>query len=65
MIMDRLLALKKPISEYFRQQPQNPRKLTPHGWTVTNEVCSLLGDFCEATIRMNKPISKIQPVVTK
>ena len=51
-MMDRLLALKKPISEYFRQQPQNPRKLTPHKWTVTNEVCSLLGDVSEATIRM-------------
>ena len=51
-MMDRLLALKKPISEYFRQHPQNARKLASHGWTVTNEVCSLLDDVCEATIRM-------------
>ena len=50
-MMDRLLDLKL-ISEYFRQLPQNPRKLTPHEWTVTNEVCSLLGDVSEATIRM-------------
>ena len=51
-MMDRLLALKKPISEYFRQHPQNARKLTSHEWTVTNEVCSLLDDVSEATIRM-------------
>ena len=50
--MDRLLVLKKLISEYFRQQPQNARKLTSHEWTVTNEVCSLLDDVSEATIRM-------------
>ena len=29
-IMDRLLALKKAISEYFRQHSQNPRKRTSH-----------------------------------
>ena len=57
-MMDRLLSLKKPISEYFRQHPsfrqhpQNARKLTSHEWTVTNEVCSLLDDVSEATIRM-------------
>ena len=51
-MMDRLLALKKPISEYFRQHPQNAQKLTSHEWTVTNEVCSLLDDVSEATIRM-------------
>ena len=51
-MMDRLLALKKPISEYFRQHPQNAWKLTSHEWTVTNEVCSLLDDVSEATIRM-------------
>ncbi|CAN0245727.1 unnamed protein product [Ascophyllum nodosum] len=39
-MVDRLLALKKPISEYFRQHPQNTRKLTSHEWTVTNEVCT-------------------------
>ena len=49
--MDRLLALEKPISEYFRQHPQNARKLTSHELTVTNEVCSLLDDVSEATIR--------------
>ena len=47
-----LLASKKPISECFRQPPQNARKLTSHEWTVTNEVCSLLDDVSEATIRM-------------
>ena len=41
-----------PISEYFRQQPQNPRKLTPYEWTVTNEVCSLLDEVSEITIPM-------------
>ncbi|CAN0217985.1 unnamed protein product, partial [Ascophyllum nodosum] len=51
-MVDRLLALKKPISEDFRQHPQNTRKLTSHEWTVTNEVCSLLDDVSEATIRM-------------
>ena len=51
-MMDRLLALKKSISEYFRQHTQNTRKLTSHKWTVTNEVCSLLDDVSEATIRM-------------
>ena len=51
-MMDRLLALKKPTSEYFRQHPQNARKLTSHEWTVTNEVYSLLDDVSEATIRM-------------
>lgn len=57
-MMARLLILKKAISEYFRRLPQNPqnkqlkRKLTSHEWTVTNEVCSLLGDVSEATIRM-------------
>ena len=50
--MDRLLALKKPINQYFRQHTQNARKLTSHEWTVTNEVCSLLDDVSEATIRM-------------
>ena len=50
--MDILLALKKPISEYFRQRPHNARKPTSHEWTVTNEVCSLLDDVSEATIRM-------------
>ena len=49
---DRLPALKKPISEYFRQHPQNARKLTSHEWTVTNELCSLLDDVSEATIWM-------------
>ena len=51
-MMDRLVALKTPISDYFRQHPQNARKLTSHEWTVTNEVCSLLDDVSEATIRM-------------
>ena len=51
-MVDHLLALKKLISEYFRQHPQNARKLTLHEWTVTNEVCSLLDDVSEATIRM-------------
>ena len=51
-MMDRLLSLKKPISEYFRQHPQNARKLTSHDWTVINAVCSLLDDVSEATIRM-------------
>ena len=50
-MMDRLLALKKTISEYFRQHPRNARKLTSHKWSVTNEVCSLLDDVSEATIR--------------
>ena len=49
-MMDRLLALKKPISEYLRQHPQNARKLTSHEWTITDEVCSLLDDVSEATI---------------
>ena len=49
--MDRLLALKQ-ISEYFRQHPQKARKLTSHERTVTNEVCSLLDDVSEATMRM-------------
>ena len=44
-MMDRLLALKKAISEYFWQHSQNARKLTSHEWTVTNEVCSLLDDI--------------------
>ena len=52
-MMDRLLALKKAITEYFRQQAQNSaRKLTSHEWTVTNEVCSLLDEVSEATMRM-------------
>ena len=51
-MMDRLLALKKPIIEHFRQHPQNARKLTSHGRTVTNEVCSLLDDVSETTIWM-------------
>ena len=52
-MMDRLMALEKPISEYFRQHPQNARKLTSHDeWTVANEVCSLVDDVPEATIRM-------------
>ncbi|CAM9486874.1 unnamed protein product, partial [Ascophyllum nodosum] len=51
-MMDCLLAFKKPISEYFRQHPQNARKLTSHEWTVTNEMCSLLDDVSEATIWM-------------
>ena len=51
-MMDRLLALKKPINEYFQQHPQNACKLTSREWTVTNEVCSLLNDVSEATIRM-------------
>ena len=51
-MMDRLLALKKPISEYFRQHPQNVRKLISHEWTVINEVCSLLNDVSEAMIRI-------------
>ena len=50
--MNRLLALKKPISEYFRQRPQNARKLASHEWTVTNEVCSLLDGVSQATIWM-------------
>ena len=53
-MMDRLLALKKPISEYFRQHPQNARKLTSHEGTLTNEVCSLLDDVPEATIQMQR-----------
>ena len=50
-MMDRLLALKKPIIEYFRQHPENARKLTSHEWTA-NEVCCLLDDVSKATIRM-------------
>ncbi|CAN0447430.1 unnamed protein product, partial [Ascophyllum nodosum] len=53
-MIDCLLALKKPINEYCRQHPQNARKLTKHEWTVTNEVCSLLDDVSEATIRMQE-----------
>ena len=53
-MVDRLLALKKPISEYFWHHPQNAPKLTSHEWTVTNEVCSLLDDVSEATIRMQR-----------
>ena len=45
-------GLKKPISEYFRQHPQNARKLASHQWAVANEVCSLLDDVSQATIRM-------------
>ncbi|CAB1111165.1 unnamed protein product [Ectocarpus sp. CCAP 1310/34] len=57
-MMGRLLTLKKPISEYFRRLPQIPsnkqlkRKLSSHEWIVTNEVCSLLGDVSEITIRI-------------
>ena len=51
-MMDRLLALKKTISEYFRQHLQNARKLTSPEWTVINDVCSLLDDVSDATIRM-------------
>lgn len=29
-MMERLLALKKAVSEYFRQQPHCPRKLSSH-----------------------------------
>ena len=32
--------------------PERAQKLTSHEWTVTNEVCSLLDDVSEATIRM-------------
>ncbi|CAN0211468.1 unnamed protein product [Pylaiella littoralis] len=51
-MMDRSLALKKPISEYFKRYPQNKRKLTPNEWTIINEVCCLLSDVSEVTIRM-------------
>ena len=52
-MVDRLLALKKPINEYLWQHPQNARKLTSYKWPVTNEVYSLLlDDVSEATIRM-------------
>ena len=56
-MMDHLLALKKPTSyyRYFRQHPQNARKLTSHECTVTNGVCSLLDDVSDATIRMQGP----------
>ena len=51
--MVRLLGLKKAIIEYFRQQLQNnARKLTSHEGTVTNEVCSILDEVSEATIRL-------------
>ena len=50
--MYRLLALKKPVSENFRQHPQYARKLTSHEWTVTNEVYSLLDNVSESTMRM-------------
>ncbi|CAN0307814.1 unnamed protein product, partial [Ascophyllum nodosum] len=50
-MMDCLRVLKKPISEYFRQHPQNAQKLTSLEWTVTNGVCSLLDDVPESTIR--------------
>ena len=67
--MDRLLALKKPISEYFRQHPQNARKLTSNEWTVTNEVCSLLDDVSEATIRMqgagDTHVSQVMCIMTE
>ncbi|CAB1118168.1 unnamed protein product [Ectocarpus sp. CCAP 1310/34] len=51
-MMDRCLALKKPISEYFKKYLQNERKLTPNEWTMINEVCSLLSNVSEVTIRM-------------
>ncbi|CAB1106613.1 unnamed protein product [Ectocarpus sp. CCAP 1310/34] len=51
-MMDRALALKKPISEFFKKYPQNDRKLTPNEWTIINEVCSLLADVSEITIRV-------------
>ena len=51
-MMDRLLALEKAISEYFRLHPSNAQKLTSHEWTVTNEVCSLLDVVSEATTQM-------------
>ena len=51
-MMDRLLALKKTISEYFRQHPQNARKLTPHERIVSNEVCSFLNYVSKAPIWM-------------
>ena len=50
-MMDRLLALKKPISEYIRQHLQNTRKLISHEWTVTNEVLIFLDDVPETTIQ--------------
>ena len=53
-MMDGLLGLKKPISEYFLQHPQNARKLTSHEWIVTNEVFSLLDDISDDTIRMQR-----------
>ena len=68
-MMDRLLAFKKPISEYFRQHPQKAPKLTSHEWTVINEVCSLLDDVSEATIRMqgagDTHVSQVVFVMTK
>ena len=35
-MIDRLLALEKPISECSRQHRQNARKLTSQEWTVIN-----------------------------
>ena len=51
-MMDRLLALKKAISEYSRLHPSNARKLTSHKRTVANEVCSLLDVVSEAATRI-------------
>ena len=68
-MMDCLLALKELTSEYFRQHPQNARKLASHEWTITNEVCSLLDDVSEATIRMqgarNTHVSQAMFVMAK
>lgn len=47
-----LPQLKKPITEYFRRHPTNPRKLTATEWTVTNQVCSLLDVVVEVTIKI-------------
>ncbi|CAB1100363.1 unnamed protein product [Ectocarpus sp. CCAP 1310/34] len=59
---DRSLALKKPISEYFKKSPQNERQLTPNEWTIINEVCSLLSDVSEDTHPIRQPNATVVPV---
>ena len=51
-MMNSLLILKKPISEYFQQHPLNAPTITSHERTITREVCSLLDVVSEATIWM-------------
>lgn len=50
--MDRLLKLKKPITEYLKAHPNNTRKLSTNEWLITREVCSLLDPVAEVTTRI-------------